>query len=834
MKPLRMISPLSELRSGKTLFIRLPVIIILIGFSITGAFADGERPFDMLPQSSVSSNETSFAPLVNPVFPDVSSGPSISYLIQNYRGEDTCNHIFLLNTAGFSFSCLWFNNLYNREGDEIDSVKTRYFKIGKGFFWNNAIGVGLDYSFTRSRYEAFDDYKSLSFGFLFRPFNFISLGFVARDMNSPELGGSSVRQSEVYSISLRPYRDYLTLSFDARRWEGEKFDKSDFLFSGSLHLFYDISISASADLDKNFTCGMSIPLGAGPSTLVFDGYNVKNTTEAPDSMVLGASIRGEKYKSSFIPTRRFLKIVFEEKINEIEAEGLFRERGVIFYDILSAIQNACDDDSIKGILLKIDNAALGMAQIQEIREELRHFRGSGKRVYSILTTSGNKEYYLASVSDEIFFTPSSYFSLTGLKAEVYFFKKLLEKVGVKYESVKKGRYKSFNETFTREHMSPEFRENLLALITDLNDQFINDILKDRGIDEEIIDRLFRNGIMTPGEALNAGFIDSVEYPGDALNIIMDRYRIPVMSVEMPDYLDENFRTRRWGPVPRIAIVYAAGSIVRGDSKGGIFSSEVIGDDTYRDAVYAAFKDRSVRAVVIRVDSPGGSAAASELMWHYLMEMKEKYPYKPVVFSFGNTAASGGYFISSTGSPIFGSRGSITGSIGVISGKLSLEKLYGMLGINRDVIKMSEFADIFSEADELTEAEREVLQRGVDFIYNRFTGKVEKYRGIKKEKIPEVAEGRVFTGNQAEKNRLVDNIGGLLAALRFARVQANIRGEYEIRHLPRRETPLLNLFEENITSRLSSEELKILVRNLQMIDFKDELALYFFPYHVVIK
>jgi protease-4 len=221
------------------------------------------------------------------------------------------------------------------------------------------------------------------------------------------------------------------------------------------------------------------------------------------------------------------------------------------------------------------------------------------------------------------------------------------------------------------------------------------------------------------------------------------------------------------------------------------------------------------------------------LWHYLVALKKKYG-KPVVFSFGNVAASGGYYIACTGDTIFLSRGTITGSIGVVSGKLSLKRLYEMLGINKDVIKMSEFADIFTESRDLSEAERQVLQRAVDFTYDVFTGRVQEGRNIPKEKIPSVAEGRVFTGRGAMEHRLADSAGGLLAAIDYAGRRAGISGPYRVEGYPATRAPLMEMLGTVSVDEHAAEKLRPLAGSLEWLRFGGETGLYLFPYRVEIK
>jgi protease-4 len=324
------------------------------------------------------------------------------------------------------------------------------------------------------------------------------------------------------------------------------------------------------------------------------------------------------------------------------------------------------------------------------------------------------------------------------------------------------------------------------------------------------------------------------YPLDAELKITESDKLFSNTVSLNDYVDEKVRNLEWGPKPEIAVIYVTGSIVRGESNGyGNFSPKTIGDETYFAALQDVFKDSRVKAVVIRIDSGGGSSIASELMWHYLVKLKQEYN-KPVIFSFGNIAASGGYYIACTGDRILSSRGSVTGSIGVFTGKLSLKELYAKLGINKDIIKMSEFADIFSEAKDMSAEERRVIEQGVDYVYKRFVEKVAEARPVAKANIEKATEGRVFTGSQAKNNGLVDSYGGLIAAIDLAKKITGINNAFIVRHLPKTPTPILDLFGPKSSDKEIAEKLKAFLEILDMIDFKDEHTLYYFPYKLVIK
>jgi hypothetical protein len=472
---------------GSFFFSLIAILIFQLFFSVY-VFARVNDPLQLpLPPSPVSYSSGEFSPLINPVFSDLLSS-SLTYRHLRYDGMHNGNHLFLINLSGFTFSYLWLNNVHGDNDELIESAKTKLFSIGRGFWFGNLFGVGVNYSLSKSTRDDYDDYRAWAAGLLFRPSRFISFGFTSRNINSPEVYGRKIEREDIYSISIRPFGEGYTFSFDTIKTAGKNFGKSKYLFSADVNLFRGISLVASADRDENYSLGLSTPLGMSGtrgSTVILDYYGSHNRKK-PDSSQFGFALSGERRRSSIVSIKRILVIRMSGPVEEIGDDGLFAERGVKFFDILNAVQSAAADNSIEGIIIAIDRTGLGFAQVQELREELKKFKNSRKKIYAILSTSGNKDYYLASTADKIFFIPSSTFSLSGLRAEVYFFKGAFEKAGIRVESVKRGKFKSFNEQFTREHMSKEYRENLTSILEDLNKQFLDDIVRDRGISREEI------------------------------------------------------------------------------------------------------------------------------------------------------------------------------------------------------------------------------------------------------------------------------------------------------------------------------------------------------------
>ena len=385
-----MTSRLSGSRYNKKfslLFFSQIFLFCLISYPLHSA-AKEKNPFNSAyPSFSAGYTDSSFAPFINPVFSDIYSNASIAYIAQDLENQKDFNHFFLANYAGFLFSYSWIENLYGYN-DALLNTRTGLFTIGKGILIGNVLGIGANYSFGKSSNDNFNEYKTATLGFLLRPFSFLSLGYTARDINNPEVYDRQTARSDVYSVSIRPIKNF-TLSFDTTKYENRKLSKSDMVLSAGLRFPYEISANAGISGDKNLIFGLMIPLGlnsSSTSSIILDGY----TSNINDfrSSGFGITISGDKTESSITRSRRFLKIVLNGEISEIKSESLFGSNEHTFYDLLNAVKESKNDESISGIIMQIDNAALGFAQIQELREELKIFRNSGKPVYAILNMLG--------------------------------------------------------------------------------------------------------------------------------------------------------------------------------------------------------------------------------------------------------------------------------------------------------------------------------------------------------------------------------------------------------------------------------------------------------------
>ncbi|MCX7678698.1 MAG: signal peptide peptidase SppA [Spirochaetes bacterium] len=801
------------------------------------AFADSFDLFSIFPYSSASHARDDFSHFINPAFLDLPGSTAVGYLHTISRDEGTVTRHLSLTAFGFGIAWSQFQVHRFSNGEVASQIQSDIFTIGKGFFIGNSLGFGLAYQWGNR--DPLEEYRSWTCGIVVRPLKLLSFGFASHHLGDAIFAKRAIPRKDVYSIAVRPWKNYLTVSVDASVRKTNGWDDAEFLYTAEITPFSNISLFCSFKPNDQFSFGISIPFDSfmkdGKSVIV-TRYDL-TTSHHNQLHTIGVALAESRYRTHCGALTEILHIPIVGTINEIPVRQRMKESSPVFSDIIAAIHSATTVPTIKAIALTIDANSLGFARIQELREELLRFKRHGGKVFAILMSSGNKNYYLASVADRIYFNPAESFLLNGLTAHVYFLGELLDKIGIKFESVRKGKYKFFNEPFTNRVMSEEYRNSLIELLTNLNETFLSDISAARNIAPSSIREMFRYAIITGREARERGFVDELAYPSEALKEISHRIG-KCRTVSLRDYLSREYRDAQWGPLPEIAVIHVEGNIVHGKiEKSGFIEREITGDENYREYLTEALENPLVKGIVVRINSGGGSAVASDLMLHYLKASKQKYK-KPIAFSFGDIAASGGYYIACSNDTIFASPATITGSIGVVGGKVSLQKLYEKIGINKEVVKLEEFADIFTESRNMTPKEREIFQKTIDTIYDRFVSVVSEGRKIEKAKIPNIAEGRVFTGTQSKENKLIDEIGNIMRAIEYVRIRAGITGEYAIRHIPQKKTPLVaELFSMATVDANLPEFFKNAIADVDKWEFlysRNEAALYLFPYKIIIE
>lgn len=475
--------------------------------------------------------------------------------------------------------------------------------------------------------------------------------------------------------------------------------------------------------------------------------------------------------------------------------------------ILQSIAKAENDSHIKGISLDLSVIPSGFATIEEIRNALAHFKKSGKFIYAYSEGYGQSAYYLASVADKIFLYPEGSVDFKGLKAEMMFYKGTLEKLEIEPEIIRHGKFKSAIEPFILEKMSTANREQIRAYVGALWAQYLSNVSASRGISTEELQRLADNLSGAEAQtAQNRKLVDQLMYRDEYLDLLKKSLQLKtdekINFVSLSAYADAEDEGDKKAELAKdkIAIVYAEGEIIDGKSKGGS-----IGSITISEAIRKARLDNKVKAIVLRVNSPGGSALASDVMWREVILAKKV---KPVVVSMGNVAASGGYYIACAAHKIFAQPNTITGSIGVFGLMFNAQKmLNNKLGITIDTLKTASHADLGSVFRPLTAAERDFLQMEVERTYNTFITHVSEGRKISKAQVDSLGQGRVWSGTDAKRLGLIDEFGGLNDAIASAATLAKI-SKYRLLELPRQKEPfeqILSSFKDDAKAYLLKDE-----------------------------
>lgn len=511
-------------------------------------------------------------------------------------------------------------------------------------------------------------------------------------------------------------------------------------------------------------------------------------------------------------------------------------------ELVNVLDRAGKDDGISGLLLSIEEPMINWAQVEELRTALRRFRATGKKSYAYVETIDQLSYLLASECDQVAMTETGMLALMGMSGRAVYFKNLFDMLGIQADFLQMGNYKGAAEPFTRTGPSPSEREQVNRVLDSMYDQLVESIAQSRKMSKEKVSRLIDSGPYMAAEARDVGLIDRVEYRDDFLRYLEEQFGGAIaMRLEYgkPSALPINFdnpfgmmsslqQLFSGPPEPygdAIAVLYIDGPIMSGENGEMMFGGNVIGSRTIRMILAEAGADDDVKAIVVRIDSPGGSATASDIIYHAIKECAKT---KPVIVSMGGVAASGGYYIACGAKHIIAQPTTITGSIGVVGGKLTFGGFLDKIGITTYGYQRGEHAQMFDTTRPFSPRERMKIATIMQDVYEKFKQRVRNSRNPDeknpklKGSIEYLAQGKIYTGQQALKLGLVDQLGGLQDAIEFAAEQAKIE-DYHIRSLPRPKT-LLDILEMLMAQAENSEDnhkagLTELARLIPSIDLK---------------
>ncbi|WP_337866978.1 signal peptide peptidase SppA [Ignavibacterium sp.] len=647
---------------------------------------------------------------------------------------------------------------------------------------NNSFSAGFGYGWSTGDVSVFNRADIFSFGFFIRPNKYISAGLVG---NLPANG----EREGIVDIAIRPFGNQLITFF------------GDYLLSRDMHP-EEINYSFGAVAEpidglrlvgryfegKNINLGIELSFGhmgvMSISHLNKDGKQIYNTH----------GIRIGAYDRNI-----FSRFASDNKIVELDLKGQLRYQTFRLFDnsnslidLLDKIEAAKNDKSVSAIAINFSGAVINREMLWEVREKLKEFRQAGKRVYIYIDRAGMDKYHFASVADKIILDPLGNISLNGFLIGRTFFKGSLDKLGIGFHELRYFKYKSAAETFARENFSDADREQRQKLVDEYYETAKNDVCEGRGFSRSQFVNLVDSLIAyLPDEAIKLNLVDTLGRWSD-INRIIEKYEgksrnfVSVSSLEKFNLPKDNY----WSEKPKVAVIYAIGGTSMDD---GINARSLV------KYVESAFADENVKAIVLRVDSPGGDALAADLIADILKKNKGK---KPIIVSQGFVAASGGYWLSMYADTIVAAPTTLTGSIGVIGSFFYNRTLKQDLGLSTDFVKRGKFAELgfgftlpiipLSLPDrDLTEEESKMAESRIKTLYKDFVNRVAAGRKKSFDEIETIAQGRVWSGRDAFQLGLVDVLGGLYDAIEIARQKANLQKEkFDVREYPPR--PLLNI------------------------------------------
>ena len=470
--------------------------------------------------------------------------------------------------------------------------------------------------------------------------------------------------------------------------------------------------------------------------------------------------------------------------------GPFGNLTQTFDQVKGRIEKAATDDRVAAVILKVDAPAVGFTKARGLRESIKTVRDAGKPVYAYFSDASTPGYLVAVAADKVILPESGSLMMLGVRAEVEFYKQLFDDFRVKPDMLKVGKYKAAAEPYNRTEMSEAFREELSEVLGDIYGNILSTVAENRGMKEDAVDAAIDDGPHTAASAKAAGLVDAILYEDQIADLIKsDLNATEVRVVEdyakpkpktyeglagMMELINELSGQSSKGTVrgDKVAVIYALGAIVSGKSAVSPFGgSATMGDETMVKAIDQAREDESVKAVVLRVDSPGGSALASDLMWRALVRLKKE---KPLIVSMGEVAGSGGYYIAMPADTIVADESTITGSIGVVGGKLAFGETFSKYGVTHSVVQFGDNAGALSPLEPFDESEEESMRRMLNEIYEIFTRKAAEGRGMEQDKLKELAGGRIYSGERAKELGLVDELGTLEDAITLAEKAAEKR------------------------------------------------------------
>jgi len=626
-------------------------------------------------------------------------------------------------------------------------------------------------------------YSSWDVGLLVRPLTFLSLAAAAVNADEPSTLTGTVPRRWTLAMAVRPEGGRFDLAVDAR-WNQctagafncgidhrDLFFTGDVILADGLRLFGQFGSLDTGEL-VNRRYGM-IGVNVDLSHLGVS-WGPRFATGLDTQADWRIRLSSDKWPAAELPFGHAALIDLGKSLGRAKGSAWNAVFGGTAHDpleqTLAALRRLSRDPRVDAVVFKSGGISLGLGRAEELRQGIEGLRRAGKKVLFYLESAGDLEYSVATSADRIYSAPQAILLVNGFAATALFAAAGLDKLGVKAEFFRVGAYKNAPDLFTRSGMSGEQREVENSLLDDLFGRYVKAISEQRHLEVAKVRSLLDKGIVSPSQALQAGLVDGLLYPDqleeEASKVLGHKEALVKTSVE-----PEDVRDVRWGLRRKIEVIRVEGDIVRGEGVRDPFGAvDVAGSDAIARRIRQAADDPQVAAIVVRIDSPGGDATASDLIWRELVRARKEKK-KPVIASMGDTAASGGYYVAVGADTILAEPSTITGSIGVFLGHFDASALFDKLGLQFTTVKRGVSADIFNPDRGLSDEERKTLQAWVDESYDTFLDRVAQARNMQKPEVDEIARGRVWTGAQALERKLIDRFGSLGDAIATAKVRA---------------------------------------------------------------
>lgn len=667
-----------------------------------------------------------------------------------------------------------------RPADTVGYADTVKLTLGAAWRPRSWLSFGLGFhTFIADRDDGIDALTSLDAGVVARPLPWVAAGFAVRNLTTPKLYGLPVQRVYDFEVAGRPLGNQRLL-IAAGFAIGERRANLDPHFRVMGELLWGLRVFSHLQLlrrdfyrddnpltDVRVTAGVAVnleriglavssvfgrSLPARPGISAFSGSNARSAFQGIN---VSLRFRGDRQRPLFVPFHRIVRI---------ELGGDFHQREMI--GLIAALTTIERRNDIKAVFVEIDGLSIGWAQTQELRSWFERLRRAGKRVLVYLRAPSTKEYYLAAAADHLMLDPAGGLRLQGVASSALYFRGLFDKLGVTPQFVRIAEYKSAPEQWTRSGPTPPAQEMHRQLVGGIFSRVIADLSRDRKRPPAKIREIIDRGPYTPPLALKAGLVDEIVDPEQIVRRVQQLTRAQMVSTSVLSRA-----STRWPNAPAVAVVVIEGDIIRGKNRTiPLIGRRTTGDETIAQALAWARGSRRVKSVVLRINSPGGSAMASDRIWRALQRLRKV---KPLVVSLADVAASGGYYVAAPGEKIFAQPSTITGSIGIFTGKFDISGLLTKLGITSHTIEHGKRATMDSLLRPYSKAELALIRSRLDYYYKTFLDVVGKGREMKMEQVDRIARGHVWTGRQARARKLVDSYGGLAEAVAEAKKLAGM-------------------------------------------------------------